>query len=688
MRNRFFPAAAAAAALFLATPAAAGGLASVFGGFAGNAVSEFFYDPPSGVVKVPWFGSCPDFEKNHSAAERQRVADMGALAEAAYQDGKKPPAGYSALSPAEAAKLAGPGFSVAKDGTVSLSGIGWASGFDAVLYRNDRTGEITVAFRGTQITSLGDLATDAAQIGTGSVPTQYKAAAELLRNVLAATDKPVAVAGHSLGGGLAQYAIAANSPGSSSRLSGYTFNSAGLSHAVVDSLSDAAREAAAARMTNIRNDGDSVSFFGCHLGTMYDVPNDGFFAHSVSILNRNLVGKDQLPPEIAEAAGGNGFEGILDNLRDGFAAMFPDGLSGELAAAAEDWLRAWAEREVARLAGKIDEALDREFARLEKKFLSLLPEGPAREAGSRLVSDLKAGNWDALAGDALDVGLGAGETALRDSLDRLGVHGAEQDAIVKGARDAVGAAIAGGDPVSAVGVVARDYVDGKIREKFGDDVADKFGKLWDAALDEGDPWIALGDFVDSVEVWAFDKFEEKVEDFLRGELDGLFARHPELTEMFGLSTDKLLDLGRNVWGVVTGDGTLAEKLGTVSDLVADALAEAFGTLVDWAVGKALEQLDAIVSKISQAVGKAVQKVLDKINRLVDKANRLVDKWNAACDAYLRKLDEILAGAGRVATVLGGDDWAEISEGIQNARRSVRLLHVDRIPHVSIPAAAP
>ena len=687
MRKSVFHAVAAAAALLLAIPAE-GALSNIFGGFAGNAVSEFFYDPPSGVVKVPWFGSCPDFEKNHSAAERQRVADMGVLAEAAYQDGKKPPAGYSALSPAEAAKLAGPGFSVAKDGTVSLSGVKWASGFDAVLYRNDRTGEITVAFRGTELTSIGDLATDVTQIGTGSVPAQYKAAADLLRNVLAGTDGPVSVAGHSLGGGLAQYAVAANSPGSASRLSGYTFNSAGLSHAVVDSLPDAARESAAARMTNVRNDGDSVSFFGCHLGTMYDVPNDGFFAHSVSILNRNLVGKDQLPAEIADAAGGNGFAGILDNLRDGFAAMFPDGLSGELAAAAEDWLRAWAEREAARLAGKLDEALERELARLEKRFLGLLPEGPAREAGSRLVSDLKAGNWDALAGDALDVGLGAGETALRDSLDRLGIHGAEQDAIVKGARDAVGAAVAGGNPVSAVGAVARDYVDGKIREEFGDEVADKFGKLWDAAFGEGDPWVALGDFVDSVEVWAFDKFEEKIENFLRGELDDLFARHPELTEMFGLSTDKLMALGGNVWGIVTGDGTLAEKLGAVADLVVDTLVEAFETFVDWAIGKALEQLDAIVSKISEAVEKAVQKILDGVNRLVDKANELVDRWNAACDAYLKKLDKILAGAGRVATVLGGEDWAEISEGIQNARRNVRLLHVDRLPHVAIPAAAP
>lgn len=293
MKMRFFSS-VSAVLFFSAAPFAAAGGVFV------NALEEFFYDPPTGVSKVPWVGSCNDFERNHSDDERRRTVDMGALAEAAYQDGTKPPAGYSALSPAATAGLVGSGFSVAGDGTVSLSGVAAATGFDAVLYRNDRTGEITVAFRGTQLTSPGDLLTDVLQLGTGTVPSQYKAAADLLRKVLAATDGPVAVTGHSLGGGLAQYAIALNSQDSASRLSGYTFNSAGLSHAVVDTLPPAAREAAAERMTNVRNDGDSVSFFGCHLGTIYDVPNDGFFAHSCSIINKNLVSRRELKTAVEE----------------------------------------------------------------------------------------------------------------------------------------------------------------------------------------------------------------------------------------------------------------------------------------------------------------------------------------------------------------------------------------------------
>ena len=95
------------------------------------------------------------------------------------------------------------------------------AGFSAALYRNNATGELTIAYRGTQ-----GLAGWGANIeaGVGTVPGQYHFAAALATLVKTQYPKApsITATGHSLGGALATYA-SQQSPGITKVL---TFNSA------------------------------------------------------------------------------------------------------------------------------------------------------------------------------------------------------------------------------------------------------------------------------------------------------------------------------------------------------------------------------------------------------------------------------------------------------------------------------
>jgi hypothetical protein len=108
------------------------------------------------------------------------------------------------------------------------------AGFDAGIYKNDKTGEIIVAYRGTESwgNSIGTKIESAqdwrANITArlGGVEPQYKAASDLARMVRdqwskSTPDKTITLTGHSLGGGLASYA------GQQQRIKNvYTFNAA------------------------------------------------------------------------------------------------------------------------------------------------------------------------------------------------------------------------------------------------------------------------------------------------------------------------------------------------------------------------------------------------------------------------------------------------------------------------------
>ena len=110
-------------------------------------------------------------------------ATYAQLADAAYQD-TGAPAGWSRLPIPVPPNIAG---------------------YDGAAFRNNSTGEIVIASRGTEpLTFDGDW-TSNLQMGANQLPDQYQYARQFLEEVKAAYQgAPITLTGHSLGGALTQ----------------------------------------------------------------------------------------------------------------------------------------------------------------------------------------------------------------------------------------------------------------------------------------------------------------------------------------------------------------------------------------------------------------------------------------------------------------------------------------------------
>ena len=154
--------------------------------------------------------------------------------------------------------------------------------FDAKIFVKqvgDKT-EVVIAYRGTQMTNAGDWWDDVKQaanpLGNIFVQKQYKQASELLAAVLTSESfkgASIVCTGHSLGGGLVTYAMASNDL--QNRVTGYTYDAAGLSEQTLKSIEDVNLiKDASQHIINVRATKDPVSYIGYHLGPMYEVRLD------------------------------------------------------------------------------------------------------------------------------------------------------------------------------------------------------------------------------------------------------------------------------------------------------------------------------------------------------------------------------------------------------------------------------
>jgi|SRR5579872_2313202 len=151
-------------------------------------------------------------------AQLQHAREMAALASNVYEDSGAPP-GYTRLSDDPSSlppRLRNFPFHDPN------------SGFDAALYKNNDTGAMVIAYRGTEPTKLNDWGADLKQ-AAGFQSDQYDQSVKLAERVKATyPDEDVEITGHSLGGGLAQVASAST---------GYpatTFNAAGVNDKTFD----------------------------------------------------------------------------------------------------------------------------------------------------------------------------------------------------------------------------------------------------------------------------------------------------------------------------------------------------------------------------------------------------------------------------------------------------------------------
>lgn len=131
--------------------------------------------------------------------------------------------------------------------------------------------EIIIAFAGTEPSKVGSLLTDFQQLLAPNL--MYLYAAGLVRLFLQHYQKEkVYVTGHSLGGGLTQFAVTANIADAGDRLGGIGFNSAGLSMVSLEHLGKKKLEVALNSVIHYTTVSDPVSALGALIGAHVVLP--------------------------------------------------------------------------------------------------------------------------------------------------------------------------------------------------------------------------------------------------------------------------------------------------------------------------------------------------------------------------------------------------------------------------------
>jgi hypothetical protein len=181
-------------------------------------------EPPSAIAVDPATGQQSQLDLSPIVAEQYEKAAL--LSTDVFND-TGAPEGFTRLSASDliALGLRPEDFSVDK------------LGFDAALYRDNATGQYSLAFRGSESGSWSDikedwLMTNMGQIFGDDVPAAYEQARLLTGNVKDVLGDEVLITGHSMGGGLANYAAVAHN------LDYTIFNAAGLSNTTIDALGE------------------------------------------------------------------------------------------------------------------------------------------------------------------------------------------------------------------------------------------------------------------------------------------------------------------------------------------------------------------------------------------------------------------------------------------------------------------
>lgn len=231
------------------------------------------------------------YQDNKRTVNKQMASDMLDIADYAYEGHSESKQGeFQKLSMSEIPQSIRPLY----DETQGL--LSSTKGLQVWLGKKDDT--IIVSYSGTDIKNLDMVYADIIQLSQPSI--LYLKAAGLLKILLdSIPDKPFFVTGHSLGGGLTQFSLAANMNLYPNRLTGYGYNPAGLSMISIKHLEDYRLKKAAKNMWIFMTCHDPVSSVGGKIGCLTTLPKTDKNGHGMADLKvcmKKYVETPQPPP--------------------------------------------------------------------------------------------------------------------------------------------------------------------------------------------------------------------------------------------------------------------------------------------------------------------------------------------------------------------------------------------------------
>ena len=111
----------------------------------------------------------------------------------------------------------------------------------------------------------------------------------------------------------------------------------------------------------------------------------------------------------------------------------------------------------------------------------------------------------------------------------------------------------------------------------------------------------------------------KLEEFAVKQIDKWIAKNPTvqkwLTEIFGIDGRSIVDGMKNIWGVLTSNGTLAEKFSKLVEMAQNALCDMATHALQWGLGKLQSWLSNIANKL---ISKIVNWLANKLQNFLAK----------------------------------------------------------------------
>lgn len=230
------------------------------------------------------------YQNNSKTVNKQMASDMLDIAEYGYMGHSDTKRGrYIKLS----AKEIPESIRVLYDEEKGL--LSSTRGLLAWLGKNDSDNTIVVSYSGTDFNNLEMVYADIVQLSQPSV--LYLKAAGLLKLLLdGIPNKAFYVTGHSLGGGLTQFALTANMNQHPNRLTGYGYNPAGLSMPAIDHLKEDRLKKAVDNVWIFMTCMDMVSAFGGKIGCLTTLPKTNKNGHGIDAV-KECMKKYLEPPK-------------------------------------------------------------------------------------------------------------------------------------------------------------------------------------------------------------------------------------------------------------------------------------------------------------------------------------------------------------------------------------------------------
>ncbi len=561
-------------------------------------------------------------------------------------------------------------------------------GLNAVLLEGPG-GEIVIAYRGTN-PNAQDIIDDAKQAAVALiVPQQYKEAAQLLQAVLKNTnpDTQIICDGHSLGGGEVTYAMAATDL--QGRVTGYTYNAAGLSESTVESLEKKKVLDAASHIVNIRNKWDPVSYVGYHLGPTYEVTTAGPYDgdnhtlkndHSIAHLTENMIaatGGTLAPKTVPQEGtngkpnasnGNNGSNGSNGNNTPNQGGpgtgnqTEPNAKTGvegivdtvvQLIREATGW--SLDEKTTGDIVDVIVDAIKNGMPKLEQykqKIGDMLPGDDSKKVLDTLLDKVVRGDFDGIETTIQDFGKAvAADYTTGLVIDAGLVEGVPLADIQKIIRQLI-------DSGYQSGVSYIEVLNGALNGGcFGSGTGGLSATIQNSKVIIGNGIGGNSPGITAAGVWGTIKAKiqtvllPKLEEFAVKQIDKWIAKNPTvqkwLTEIFGIDGQSIVNGLKNIWGVLTSNGTLAEKFTKLVEMAQNALCDMAKHALQWGLGKLQAWLSNIANKL---ITKVVNWLANKIQNFLSKfgitiPQSLINK----VQAWLQK--QAASGVNKVVTVL-------------------------------------